>query len=162
MGSKTLFNTVFIRPEQVVRFLLCKQMTGKCGWCKHVVRERVPVVDLSFASRAFLRVLRFLSSLYKISRLNWEPCFAVRLLSARGSAQWRGQPDIWSCKFFSVYRPYKESISKEMNNDDLNLHSMTKLPGWLRYWFSDEVMKTKNKTKTYLTRLVLMRIRIVA
>ena len=23
MGSKTLFNAVFIRPEQVVRFLLC-------------------------------------------------------------------------------------------------------------------------------------------
>ena len=37
------------------------------------------------------------------------------------------------CKFFCVYRPYKESISKEMNNDDLNLHSMTKLSGWLRY-----------------------------
>ena len=37
-------------------------------------------------------------------------------------------------KFFCVYRPYKESISKEMNNDnDLNLHSMTKLSGWLRY-----------------------------
>ena len=32
-----------------------------------------------------------------------------------------------NCKFFSVYIPYKESISKEMNNDnDLNLHSMTK------------------------------------
>ena len=29
----------------------------------------------------------------------------------------------------------KESISKEMNNDnDLNLHSMTKLSGWLHYW----------------------------
>ena len=28
----------------------------------------------------------------------------------------------------------KKSISKEMNNDnDLNLHSMTKLSGWLRY-----------------------------
>ena len=28
----------------------------------------------------------------------------------------------------------KESISKEMNNDDdLNLHSMTKLLGWLHY-----------------------------
>ena len=36
---------------------------------------------------------------------------------------------------FCVYRPYKESISKEMNNDnDLNFHSMTKLSGWLRYW----------------------------
>ena len=34
------------------------------------------------------------------------------------------------CKFFCVYRPYKESISTEMNNDnDLNLHSMTKLLG---------------------------------
>ena len=45
--------------------------------------------------------------------------------------QWRSQPDIWSCrcKFFCVYRPYKESISKEINND-LNLHSMTKLLGW--------------------------------
>ena len=39
--------------------------------------------------------------------------------------QWRSQPDIWSCKFkfFCVYRPYKETISKEMNNDNhLNLH----------------------------------------
>ena len=36
---------------------------------------------------------------------------------------------------FCVYRLYMESISKEMNNDnDLNLHSMTKLSGWLRYW----------------------------
>ena len=51
--------------------------------------------------------------------------------------QWRSQLDIWSCKckFFCVYRPYKESITKEMNNDnDLNLHSMTKLSGWLLYW----------------------------
>ena len=51
--------------------------------------------------------------------------------------KWQSQPNIWSCKcnFFSVYRPYKESITKEMNNDnDLNLHSMTKLLGWLRYW----------------------------
>ena len=43
-----------------------------------------------------------------------------------------GQPDIWSgkCKLFCIYRPYRESISKEMNNDnDLNLHSMTKLSG---------------------------------
>ena len=32
-------------------------------------------------------------------------------------------------KFVSVYKLYiKESISKEMNNDDLNLHVMTKLP----------------------------------
>ena len=46
-----------------------------------------------------------------------------------GNGQWRSQPDIWSCKckFSSVYTPYKATISKEMNNDnDLNLHSMTK------------------------------------
>ena len=30
--------------------------------------------------------------------------------------QWRSQPDFWSCRFFCVYRPYKESISKEMTN----------------------------------------------
>ena len=50
--------------------------------------------------------------------------------------QWRSQPDnlVTLCKFFCLYRPCKESISKEMNNDnDLNLHSMTKLSGWLRY-----------------------------
>ena len=49
---------------------------------------------------------------------------------------WRSQPYnlVMLCKFFCVYRPYKESISKEMNNDnDLNLHSMAKLSGWLRY-----------------------------
>ena len=33
-----------------------------------------------------------------------------------------------------MYISYKELISKEMNNDnDLNLHSMTKLSGWLCY-----------------------------
>ena len=36
--------------------------------------------------------------------------------------------------FLRLYRPYKESISKAMNNDDLNLHSVTKLSGWLCYW----------------------------
>ena len=53
--------------------------------------------------------------------------------------QWRSQPDnlVMLCKSFRVYRLKKESISKEMNNDnDLNLHSMTKLSGWLRYCFS--------------------------
>ena len=35
---------------------------------------------------------------------------------------------------FCVYRPYMESTSKEMNNDnDLNLHSITKLSGWPRH-----------------------------
>ena len=34
--------------------------------------------------------------------------------------------------FFSVYIPYKESISNEMNNDNLNLHSM-KVSRWLCY-----------------------------
>ena len=50
--------------------------------------------------------------------------------------QWRSQLDIWSCKckFFCVYRPYKESISKEMNNDnDLNLHLHYQMSCWLRY-----------------------------
>ena len=49
--------------------------------------------------------------------------------------QGRSQPEIWSykCKFFSVFRSHKESFSKEMNDDDLNLHSMTKFSGWPRY-----------------------------
>ena len=35
----------------------------------------------------------------------------------------------------NVYRLYKKSISKEMDNDnDLYLHSTTKLSGLLRYW----------------------------
>ena len=49
---------------------------------------------------------------------------------------WQSQPEIWSCKckFFSVYRPYKESISKEMNKDrDLNLHLHDQMSDWLRY-----------------------------
>ena len=50
--------------------------------------------------------------------------------------QWRSQPDIWSCKckFFCFYRPYKEPISEEMNNDNhLNLHLHDQMSGWLRY-----------------------------
>ena len=49
--------------------------------------------------------------------------------------QWRSKPDIWSwkCKFFCVYRPYKELISEEMNNDNhLNLHLYDQMSGWLR------------------------------
>ena len=39
-----------------------------------------------------------------------------------------------------LYRPYKESISNEMyNNNDLNLHSQTKLLGWLCYWIFREL-----------------------
>ena len=50
--------------------------------------------------------------------------------------QSRSQPDIWSCecKFFCVYRPYKESISKEMNNDNVQLLS------WLRYCLGHTVI----------------------
>ena len=61
----------------------------------------------------------------------------LKLVSFLAAFDW---PDIWSCKckFFCVYRPYKKSISKEMNNDnDLNLHSMNKFSDWFRY--SDEV-----------------------
>ena len=40
--------------------------------------------------------------------------------------------------FLHLYRPYKESISKAMNND-LNLHSVTKLSGWLCYWLTGKL-----------------------
>ena len=41
---------------------------------------------------------------------------------------------VMQIQIFSVHKPYNESISREMNNDnDLNLQSMTKLSGWLRY-----------------------------
>ena len=45
------------------------------------------------------------------------------------------EPDIWpcKCKFFCIYRPYKESISKEMNNDDFNLHWHDQMLGWRRF-----------------------------
>ena len=43
--------------------------------------------------------------------------------------------------FLRLYRLYKEYISKEMNNDDLNLHSVTKLAGWRGYWL---IGKLKN------------------
>ena len=39
-------------------------------------------------------------------------------------------------QIFCVYRPYKESITKEMNNDiaiDLTLHLHDQMSGWLRY-----------------------------
>ena len=38
-------------------------------------------------------------------------------------------------QIFLCFRPYKESISEEMNNDnDLNLHLHDQMSGWLRYW----------------------------
>ena len=56
----------------------------------------------------------------------------VANISVSSLAQCRSQPDIWSCKckFFCVYRSYKESIFKEMNNDnDLICICMTKYVG---------------------------------
>ena len=46
--------------------------------------------------------------------------------------QWRSQPDIWSCKckFFCVYRPYKEPISKEINNNNLRYCSRSVALVW--------------------------------
>ena len=39
-----------------------------------------------------------------------------------------------NANFFCVYKPYKESISKKMNNDnDLNLHLNDLMSGWLGY-----------------------------
>ena len=69
----------------------------------------------------------------------WERMLCLRSRSAL--EQWRSQPDIWSCKcqFFCVYRPYKEPISKEMNNDNhLNLHLHDQMSGWLRYCFGGD------------------------
>ena len=43
---------------------------------------------------------------------------------------------VMQIQIFNVYRPYRDSISKEMNDNDLNLQSMTKLSGWLCYWYS--------------------------
>ena len=67
-------------------------------------------------------------------------------------SQWRSQPDIWSCKckFFCVYRLYKESISKEMNNDnDLNLHLHDQMSGWLRYCMFDEQLLWTNELNNW-------------
>ena len=72
-----------------------------------------------------------ISNLFKTSNY---VCIIEELKELFCVLQWRSQPEIWSCKFFCVYRPYKESISKEMSNDnDLNLRSMTKFSDWLRY-----------------------------
>ena len=45
-----------------------------------------------------------------------------------------------------IYRPYnKESISKEINNDnDLNLHLHDQMSGWLRYWNSLGIVLIKH------------------
>ena len=48
-----------------------------------------------------------------------------------------------------------------MNNDnDLNLHSMTKLSGWLRYWWkeiSDEITKNiQDLSLTHFKRLLIL------
>ena len=44
-------------------------------------------------------------------------------------------------QIFCVYKLYKESISQEMNND-LKLHSMTKLLDWLCYWTLYAIVNT--------------------
>ena len=47
---------------------------------------------------------------------------------------------------YERYRSYKESISKEMNNDNNpNLHSMTNMSGWLRYCNRESQNNDNNK-----------------
>ena len=72
--------------------------------------------------------------------------------------QWRSQHDnlVMLCKFFCVYRPCKESISKEINNDDLSLHSMTKLSGWLRHCIQRlQALRGSNKSTLHFIMLLL-------
>ena len=61
-------------------------------------------------------------------------CILVSFLNqyavAKPARQFGHAVQIFLCLCYGLY---KESISKEMNNDDLNLHSMTKLSGWLHY-----------------------------
>ena len=41
---------------------------------------------------------------------------------------------VMQMQIFCVYKPYKESISKEVNNgNDLNLHLHDQIVGWLRF-----------------------------
>ena len=50
--------------------------------------------------------------------------------------QWRSQPEdlVPLCKFLVIIDCEQQSISKEMNNDNVwNFHSGTKLSGWLRH-----------------------------
>ena len=55
---------------------------------------------------------------------------------------------VMQMQIFLCFWPYKEWISKEINNDnDLNLHSMTKLSGWLRYW--SHVLLLRNWRSTF-------------
>ena len=58
--------------------------------------------------------------------------------------------------FFSVYRPHKESISKEINNNELNLHSMIKLSGWLCYTDADinqNALQAENVVAAFFMRI---------
>ena len=62
--------------------------------------------------------------------MSWGNTYTSSLNSGEDS------PTFWSCKckFFCVYRPYKEPIFKEMNNDNhLNFYLHDQMSGWLRY-----------------------------
>ena len=88
---------------------------------------------------------------FKFQRIsNLSSVYSFLLLTVRCCDQWSSRLDMWSCKcnFFCAYRPYKESISKEMNNsdNDLNLYSMTKLSGWVHYWL---------RSKTNVARVIV-------
>ena len=80
------------------------------------------------------RVLRIIYP--ELSYMDTLVVSGLDFLANRRHEQWRSQPDNWSCTFSCVYshRPYKESISKEMNNDDLNLNLHDQMSGWLRHW----------------------------
>ena len=70
-----------------------------------------------------------------VTELEPYAAFNTRNLVSYTRISGDASPTIWSCYAnFSVFIDYKrESVSKEMNDNDLNLHSMTKSSGWLRY-----------------------------
>ena len=78
VGSKTLFNAVFIRPEQVVRFLLCtcynKVVPARSiqSWCNNIVTacdvNFVTILLQQVCIRVVATSLIFLSSLLQVDR----------------------------------------------------------------------------------------------
>ena len=90
-------------------------MTKLLGWLGHCLKKNVLLrgkiftyLLLSFLVIVFVPYAS--ANMAKI--LSIHASFPAAKLASE-CHQWRSHPDIWSCKFFSVYRPCKDQFLKK-------------------------------------------------
>ena len=127
----TKFNTAHAKPN--TKF--CTQITIKkllLHYLKIILNyfyvEKIP--ERTWVDLLYLRKCKV------IRPSKFHTCHGIFSYSCRSVAM-PARHLLMQMEFFQCLRPHKDSISKEINNNELSLHSMIKLSGWLCYTDAD-------------------------